>query len=181
MSTPETDEPCTCRDVLDIPRLSAEVETRSKWNASGFRAEMRAIEQGHRAFLMAGVSRNRHRSAAKVREKLLDWEWDRLRFKVVSNCRHGLKHYQTVHLQPGNKRSPARIGCTCEGGTYREWAPIPCKHAALVARRLEREGLLEWHDGLWWHPAAWTRAQLHEAETTHVDEHPDDPFEGLAP
>jgi len=39
--------------------------------------------------------------------------------------------------------------CTCPSGDYRAHLPVPCKHAALAARRLEREGLAAWRDGGW--------------------------------
>jgi hypothetical protein len=42
-----------------------------------------------------------------------------------------------------------RFGCTCRSGEYRGAVPVPCKHAALAARRLEREGLASWDDGNW--------------------------------
>jgi hypothetical protein len=42
-----------------------------------------------------------------------------------------------------------RFGCTCRSGTYRTSLPVPCKHAAVAARRLEREGLARWEDGTW--------------------------------
>ena len=38
--------------------------------------------------------------------------------------------------------------------------PVPCKHAAVAARRLEREGLARWDDGLW---RLRERAQVHGA------------------
>ena len=41
------------------------------------------------------------------------------------------------------------FGCTCRSGQFRTALPIPCKHAALAARRLEREGLARWQDGTW--------------------------------
>jgi hypothetical protein len=41
------------------------------------------------------------------------------------------------------------LGCTCPSGAYRTELPVPCKHAALVGRRLEREGLAEWDAGVW--------------------------------
>jgi hypothetical protein len=41
------------------------------------------------------------------------------------------------------------FGCTCPSGDYRANLPVPCKHAALAARRLEREGLARWADGGW--------------------------------
>jgi hypothetical protein len=42
-----------------------------------------------------------------------------------------------------------RFGCSCRSGAYRSALPVPCKHAALAARRLEREGLARWQDGTW--------------------------------
>lgn len=159
----ESSEPCTCRDVLNVDRLSSDVEAPSKWHSSAFRAEMRAIEQGHKAFMRTGST-----------------EGDVIQFDVVSNCRHAVKHHQHVYLKPG-ARLPIKIACSCEAGTHRAWAPIPCKHAALVARSLERRGWVEWNEGLWWHPDAWAAKKDLEARTAHVDEHPDDPFEGLAP
>jgi SWIM zinc finger len=42
-----------------------------------------------------------------------------------------------------------RLGCTCRSGEYRRALPVPCKHAALAARRLEREGIARWDDGRW--------------------------------
>jgi hypothetical protein len=42
-----------------------------------------------------------------------------------------------------------RFGCSCRSGEYRGALPVPCKHAALAARRLEREGLARWEDGHW--------------------------------
>jgi hypothetical protein len=42
-----------------------------------------------------------------------------------------------------------RFGCTCRSGEHRSSLPVPCKHAAVAARRLEREGLARWDDGSW--------------------------------
>jgi hypothetical protein len=41
------------------------------------------------------------------------------------------------------------FACSCRSGEYRTSLPVPCKHAAVAARRLEREGLARWDDGLW--------------------------------
>jgi hypothetical protein len=41
------------------------------------------------------------------------------------------------------------LGCTCRSGLYRTTLPVPCKHAALAGRRLEREGFARWEDGAW--------------------------------
>jgi hypothetical protein len=59
--------------------------------------------------------------------------------------------------QPGSYRVSLRrvaggvlwFACTCRSGEYRTALPVPCKHAALAARRLEREGLARWEDGSW--------------------------------
>jgi SWIM zinc finger len=40
------------------------------------------------------------------------------------------------------------LRCTCPSGDYRSRLPVPCKHAALAARRLEREGLARWDEDL---------------------------------
>jgi hypothetical protein len=40
------------------------------------------------------------------------------------------------------------LRCDCPSGGYRARLPVPCKHAALAARRLEREGLTRWDDRL---------------------------------
>lgn len=39
------------------------------------------------------------------------------------------------------------VKCTCASGTFRDHLPIPCIHAAAVARRLERQGHVKWADG----------------------------------
>jgi SWIM zinc finger len=44
------------------------------------------------------------------------------------------------------------LRCSCPSGDYRARLPVPCKHAALAARRLEREGLARWHAGGGWAP-----------------------------
>src|SRR4051812_22460938 len=42
-----------------------------------------------------------------------------------------------------------RFGCTCLSGQHRRALAVPCKHAALTGRRLERERLADWADGGW--------------------------------
>jgi hypothetical protein len=44
--------------------------------------------------------------------------------------------------------TPRRQAAARAGGVGWE-LPVPCKHAALAARRLEREGLARWDDGTW--------------------------------
>jgi hypothetical protein len=55
------------------------------------------------------------------------------------------------------------LSCTCRSGFHRTHLPVPCKHAALAARRLERESLLRW-DGGWRarHPLPTVGADLPE-------------------
>lgn len=70
-----------------------------------------------------------------------------------------------------------RFSCTCPAGTRgRGDKPVPCKHAALVARRLEREGWATW-DGQAtpWRPAGALAAAC-EARRPSADS---DPFDGL--
>ena len=40
------------------------------------------------------------------------------------------------------------LRCDCPSGDYRARLPVPCKHAALAARRLEREGRARWDEEL---------------------------------
>ena len=40
------------------------------------------------------------------------------------------------------------LRCSCPSGDYRARLPVPCKHAALAARRLEREGRARWDEEL---------------------------------
>jgi hypothetical protein len=88
----------------------------------GLAAEIRAVEEGHNARVMPDGS---------------------VLVKAESN--------------PGSYRVVIRrvadgvlwFGCSCRSGAYRTSLPVPCKHAAVAARRLEREGLARWDDGGW--------------------------------
>ena len=52
------------------------------------------------------------------------------------------------------------LRCDCPSGDYRARLPVPCKHAALAARRLEREGLARWDEDLGgWSPRRRTSAR----------------------
>lgn len=42
------------------------------------------------------------------------------------------------------------VGCSCPSGEHRPGHPIPCKHGATVARRLEVDGLVKWDDIRGW-------------------------------
>jgi hypothetical protein len=88
----------------------------------GLAAEIRAVEEGHNARVLPDGS---------------------ILVKAESN--------------PGSYRVSIRgiddgvlwFGCSCPSGEHRTSMPVPCKHAALAARRLEREGLARWDDGSW--------------------------------
>jgi hypothetical protein len=115
------------------------------------RAERRAVEEGHRAMVQDDGS-----------------------IKVVSDSYDG-KHYVVTYVDSGNG---IRFSCRPEGRmAYRddhleldaEPGVAPCKHAAVAARRLEREGLAVFIDaGIW-------RA----ISRTPPPPTPDDPLEGL--
>jgi hypothetical protein len=88
----------------------------------GLAAEIRAVEEGHNARVLPDGS-----------------------ILVKAESRDG--SYQ-VFLR-GVTEGVLRFSCSCRSGAYRTSLPIPCKHAALAGRRLEREGLARWEDGTW--------------------------------
>ena len=111
-----------------------------------FGAEQRAVEEGHRAFVQSNGS-----------------------FRVVSDTKPdtsynvtywGVAHIGLIHFH-----------CTCPAGVNRPHIPVPCKHAALVGRRLEREGFARWQGGEWF--VTDKALALVPAESV------DDPFEGI--
>lgn len=116
-------------------------------------AETRAVEEGHRALLTG--------------DKLNGMSV----IKVVSDTHPG-RWYQVIgHLEPGGL---ARFECWANDPDFRHGSGkhVPCKHAALAARRLEREGLLRWYDGAWW-------ASEKLMEMLPPIPQPADPFSGL--
>ena len=98
------------------------LDTKQRHRLYGLAAEIRAVEEGHNARVLPDGS---------------------LLVKAESH--------------PGSYRVVLRriddgvlwFGCSCRSGEYRSSLPVPCKHAALAARRLEREGLARWEDGFW--------------------------------
>lgn len=126
-----------------------------------FRAEIRAIEEGHRAWT-TGTG------------------YPAPTFSVVAHDADGVRYDLTAYVKPGHV---LRVSCTCPSGLHRAALPIPCKHAALVARRIEREGAAEWRDGLWHGAGVRTCPECdgpdgdHLATCTHAP--PADPFEDL--
>jgi hypothetical protein len=98
------------------------LDTMSRHRLYGMAAEIRAVEEGHNARVLPDGS---------------------ILVKAESH--------------PGSYRVWIRgvddgvlwFGCTCRSGAYRTSLPVPCKHAALAGRRLEREGLARWEEGSW--------------------------------
>lgn len=91
------------------------------------RCEVRAVEEGHRAFVQPGGS-----------------------IKVKSDTHEGVSYELTFHTTVSGA---IHFHCTCPSGKHRDHKLIPCKHAALAGRRLEREKIAVWRGGLFWvHP-----------------------------
>jgi hypothetical protein len=99
----------------------------------GLAAEIRAVEEGHNARVLSDGS-----------------------ILVKAESHPGSYRVSIRGMVDG----VLRFGCTCRSGEYRSALPVPCKHAALAARRLEREGLARWDDGSW---RLRERAQVHGA------------------
>jgi hypothetical protein len=102
-------------------------------------AEVRAVEEGHLARVLPDGS-----------------------ILVKSDSRPG------SYLVRIRRVSDGVIGfsCTCPSGTYRPDRPVPCKHAALAGRRLEREGLAI-HAAGHWRARARTALRAALAASTH--------------
>lgn len=105
-------------------------------------AQQRAVEEGHRALLASDkdgpyvkvVSDTTHDKHYKVRSHRIG---DVVRFTCTPSD----------WGQPGRARDHGVVVCMVSEGDR------PCKHVAVAARRLEREGLLRWvdphvHDGI---------------------------------
>ena len=88
----------------------------------GLAAEIRAVEEGHNARVLPDGS-------------------------ILVKAESHPGSYRVVLR--GIDDGVLRLGCSCRSGEYRTSLPVPCKHAALAARRLEREGLARWEDGTW--------------------------------
>lgn len=96
---------------------------------TAFDAEQRAVEEGRRAFFVTYNGKPA--------------------IKVVSDT-SDRKYYVTAYA---DARGVAIFECYSDDPNFKHASsgkPIPCKHAALAARRLEREGIVMWYDGLWW-------------------------------
>lgn len=117
-----------------------------------FGSEQRAVEEGHRAFVQPDAS-----------------------FRVVSDIHPGTSYNVTYFVVP--TLTLIHFHCTCKAGEHRPHVPVPCKHSALVGRRLEREGYALWRDGEWY--ASDKAFDLAASMETERDV-PSDPFVGLS-
>ena len=98
------------------------LETIQRHRLYGLAAEIRAVEEGHTARVLPDGS-----------------------ILVKAESHPGSYRVSIRGIDDG----VLRFGCTCRSGEYRSSLPVPCKHAAVAARRLEREGLARWDDGRW--------------------------------
>jgi hypothetical protein len=98
------------------------LETNQRHRLYGLAAEIRAVEEGHNARVLPDGS-----------------------ILVKAESHPGSYRVMLRGLDEG----VLWFGCSCRSGEYRTSLPVPCKHAALAARRLEREGLARWEDGVW--------------------------------
>lgn len=114
----------------------------------GFNCEVRAVEEAGYAFVQPGGSCN-----------------------VKSTSGDETYSVRFVGLVSGG----IHFVCTCKSGQNRGHLPVPCKHAARVGRRLVREGIAVWENGLF-NIAPKLQA---EAEARAEAKVPEDVFEGL--
>lgn len=84
-------------------------------------AEARAVEEGHHAFVNDDGS-----------------------IRVKSHTRPGVTY--NVRFAAVGPGSSVMFDCNCPAGLHSRI----CKHTALAARRLEREGLVTWAGGHWY-------------------------------
>ncbi|HZC98728.1 MAG TPA: hypothetical protein VFA46_00565 [Actinomycetes bacterium] len=103
--------------------ISGRLDHIARHAAYGLAAEIRAVESGHNARVLPDGS-----------------------ILVKSDSQPGSHRVWIRGVRDGT----VLLGCTCRSGTHRASLPVPCKHAALAGRRLERERLATWHDGTWW-------------------------------
>lgn len=123
-------------------------------------AEVRAVEEGHHAFL--------------DRDENGPYIW------VVSDTYLGKSYRVTAtSLGPGEPITftcvPRRLHAFKDDHLHLTGAAgmLPCKHAGVAARRLERTGYARWDGGMWYA----TDKAIDFIWITHNS--PEDPFEGL--
>ena len=99
------------------------LDTNQRHRLYGLAAEIRAVEEGHDARVLPGR---------------LDPGQGRVGSRELPRRCSG-----------GSTTACCGSAAARRSGEYRTSLPVPCKHAALAARRLEREGLARWEDGTW--------------------------------
>lgn len=128
-----------------IPREHPEHRADSFSNRDSYahRAAVRAVEEGHRAFLkrdeaglhfdvvsdtdLGGLTSTTAFGPGETITFLPDG-WVRKHYRLTADGRKVAGEW-IVH-----------VFCDCKSGQNRDHLPVPCKHAALVGRRLVREG-----------------------------------------
>jgi hypothetical protein len=125
MSTPDASQRTRPRARADDPRNHA---------TYALAAELRALEDGHHAWAQPDGSLLIKSDSAEA---------------GLEAARAGRRVRYRVRVE-GVEDGLVVLSCTCRSGFHRARLPVPCKHAALAARRLEREGLLRWDGG--WRP-----------------------------
>lgn len=70
-------------------------------------------------------------------------------FRVRSASRKGVTYRVVPAMIAQGSAWIVRFECECESGRARPSDPVPCWHAALVGRRLERIGWASWTSGFW--------------------------------
>lgn len=113
---------------LGPPRRPRSVEQRT------LAAEIRWVEEGHRARLAAGQPTRFVISSDTLPKVTYKLGVSIVGETVVFTCDHST--YDRTTCKQVDGRQPTR--------TF-----VPCKHGAGAARRLEREGLLRWEAGRW--------------------------------
>lgn len=71
-------------------------------------------------------------------------------FRVRSFSRADVRHIVHPEIVKMVEDWAVRFRCSCESGTSRPGELVPCQHAALVGRRLERDGWAVWRGGYWY-------------------------------
>ena len=125
-------------------------------------AEARAVEEGHRAF----IDRDERGPFIRVISDTVSGKW----YRVVAHAAAGRPI--VFECEPRGVRAfgdDHKHATTEPGG-------LPCKHAALAVRRLEREGLAVFRDGAWY---ATTWAEVRATVRRLPSAPPANPFEGF--
>lgn len=94
-------------------------------------AMIRALEEGHHSFF-------RKDDAGTYFDVVSDADLD----DEVARYDSRRKHYRITLGYIPRQNLLVHFTCTCKSGENRPHLPVPCKHAALVGRRLVRDNLL---------------------------------------